>query len=234
LDAADADLANPVEDLDASPLSINRASTTSAKAGVVATLEHPMAKENDADAKLVAEALEDLNKFGALVEHYEDKLLRYIMRISSFSHAEAEEILQEVFLATWTNLNDYDSSLPFRSWIYRIAHNTTISAFRKHKSRGYDVQIELDESLYELPSKDFNIVEEYDRKERSTLVRKVLESLPLKYREVLVLRYFEDHDYESISDILKKPSGTIATLLNRAKKTFRTNWLKFTNPPLAS
>ena len=234
MDAKDADLKDLMDNLDANCRYIKCASTTSAIAEVVAKLESPMTEENAIDAKLVAEALEDVDKFGALVDCYEEKLLRYILRISSFSHAEAEEILQEVFLSVWTNLRDYNSSMPFKSWIYRVAHNTTISAFRKHKSRGFDVQIELDESLYELPSKDFNIVDEYDRKEKSVLVRQVLESLPLKYREVLVLRYFDGHDYESISDILKKPTGTVATLLSRAKKNFRTNWIKFTNPPSAS
>ena len=52
-------------------------------------------------------------------------------------------------------------------------------------------------------------------------VRKVLEVMEPKYREVLVLRFWEDKDYGEISDILKKPMGTVATLLSRAKSSFR-------------
>ncbi len=45
--------------------------------------------------------------------------------------------------------------------------------------------------------------------------------LPEKYREVLILKFFEDKSYREISDILKKPEGTVATLINRAKKKFK-------------
>jgi len=48
----------------------------------------------------------------------------------------------------------------------------------------------------------------------------VLDGLDPKYREILVLKYFEEKDYNEMSDILKKPMGTIATLVNRAKKQF--------------
>jgi len=48
-----------------------------------------------------------------------------------------------------------------------------------------------------------------------------LGKLSIKYREVLVLRYFEDKDYQEISDILRKPPGTVAVLLNRAKAKFK-------------
>ena len=44
--------------------------------------------------------------------------------------------------------------------------------------------------------------------------------MPEKYREVLILKFLEEKDYREISDILKKPSGTVATLINRAKKSF--------------
>jgi RNA polymerase sigma-70 factor (ECF subfamily) len=197
-------------------------------------IKTPDSPEDAPDALLVHQALEDIDKFELLVQHYEKRLLRYILRISSFSHAEAEEILQEVFLQCWTNLRDYKSDLPFRSWIYRIAHNVTISTFRKHSSRGYDQQIAFDESLYELPSDELGLNEALDQKNQAKLVRTVLQSLPIQYRDVLVLRFFEGHDYETISDIIKKPSGTVATLLNRAKKAFLTAWERFDCPPTSS
>ena len=52
----------------------------------------------------------------------------------------------------------------------------------------------------------------------SSKVRQSIEKLPLKYREVLLLKYFEDLSYEEISDVLKLPEGTVATRLNRARK----------------
>lgn len=173
------------------------------------------------DEALVQKSLEDVEFFGVLVERYEEKLLRYILRLSSFSVEEAEEILQEVFLKLWVNLREFDGSLKFSSFIYRIAHNQTISAWRKAESRGASQQQELDEGIYEILPDACDLVEEVHATINAAKVRAILENLPADYRQVLVLRYLEDQSYEAISDILKKPSGTVATLLSRAKTAFR-------------
>ena len=55
----------------------------------------------------------------------------------------------------------------------------------------------------------------------SRLIEDILPLLKLEYREVLVLKFLEDKSYEEISDILKIPEGTVATRINRAKKSFR-------------
>ena len=207
---------------------------TSATTGVAAYLHFPQAKEvNNAhaeDAALVEAALGNLDKFESLVEKYESPLLRYILRISNLNTADAEDVLQEVFLNSWTNLKRYRADLPFRSWIYRIAHNVTISTIRKHKSRDMDTSVELDESLYDcIPSEELGLDENLDRKQLATMVRSTLQSMPIQYREVLILKYFDNLNYESISDILRKPEGTVATLLHRAKKMFHEYWERTTN-----
>ena len=172
------------------------------------------------DEKLVQLALEDVDWFGLLVERYEARLKRYIFRISSFPTETVEEILQDVFLKTWKNLKGFSGSVKFSSWIYRIAHNETISTFRKVKSRGLDLQVELDETLF-LPDKT-DFVKEFDQELTANKIKKVLEQLSEKYREVLVLKFLEDQSYEEIADILHCPMGTVATLVSRAKKQFHT------------
>ncbi|MCF7905733.1 sigma-70 family RNA polymerase sigma factor [Candidatus Gracilibacteria bacterium] len=173
------------------------------------------------DEILVQKSLEDVTFFGELVDRFEQKLKYYILRISSFSEMEAEEILQEVFVKVWKNLREFDGSVKFSSWIYRIAHNETISAFRKSQSRGEKEQVSLDEELFCIPSGELDIPTSLDQKLTAPLVHRVLNGLPKEYREVLVLKFLEDKSYEEISDILKKPMGTVATLINRAKKSFR-------------
>lgn len=61
----------------------------------------------------------------------------------------------------------------------------------------------------------------YENLEKDERVRKALAELPDKYREILVLRYLEDKSYDEISDILRKPPGTVATQINRAKASFK-------------
>ena len=59
---------------------------------------------------------------------------------------------------------------------------------------------------------------ELERKFTSEEIRNILSKIDAKYKEVLVLRFLEEKDYKEISDILEKPMGTVATLINRAKK----------------
>ncbi len=177
--------------------------------------------EKFSDNELVQKSLKNIDCFSCLYERYEKKLIFYILRISAFSPPEAEEILQEAFVKVWENLNDFDNDLKFSSWIYRIVHNVTISEWKKSKSFGKDQKQEIEDELFQnLPSL-LDIEKETDDKMDKNNIRKILHLMSEKYREVLILKFLEEKNYEEISDILKKPSGTVATLINRAKKEFR-------------
>ena len=181
------------------------------------------------DAELVKKTLEDADFFSVLIDRYERKLLYYIMRISAFDILVAEEILQEVFLKVWKNLRDYDISMSFSSWIYRITHNETISHFRKSKTRGEDKQMVWDDEHANGILDALDIEEKIDENKRKKVIQKILSTLSAEYKEILVLRFFEDLSYSEIADVLKKPEGTIATLISRAKKQFLEAYAR-TNP----
>lgn len=82
---------------------------------------------------LIQEINQNPDAFGEIIDAYEGKLIRYIMGISDTSYEDAENILQEVFLRAYRHINEYDLKWSFSSWIYRIAHNTTVDEFRKNK-----------------------------------------------------------------------------------------------------
>jgi RNA polymerase sigma-70 factor (ECF subfamily) len=168
------------------------------------------------DNKLIEKSILDSFYFSCLYYRFENSLKRYIKRISSFSEEEIDDILQESFIKIWKNLHDYNIDIKLSSWIYRIVHNQTISQWRKSKSYGKDQKVPIDETIdtIELIDEKSNI----DEIEKET--QSVIKKLPLKYQNVLILKYFEDKNYEEISDILEIPEGTVATNLNRAKKAF--------------
>ncbi len=177
--------------------------------------------ENKTDEELVELALENQDFYECLVERYEEKLARYIRRISASSKEDVEDLLQEIFVAVYRNLNDFDSGLKFSSWIYRIAHNKTISSWRKTKSRPQLVHSEEAQELVKIVSSDEDMAKDLEKKFDAKQVEKILWKMDEKYREVLVLKFIEDKDYQEISDILKKPMGTVGTLIRRAKNHFR-------------
>lgn len=168
------------------------------------------------DAYIVKISLENKDNFSLLINRYKDKLERYIRRIASFSDDRVEDILQEVFVKTYINLNGYDQSLSFSSWIYRIAHNETISYFRKNKKHIDATNLISDEDLVYFSS-EIHIEKEHYTKEFNKILSDSINELPENYKSVIVLKFIEGKSYEEISDILQKPPGTIATWINRAK-----------------
>ena len=176
--------------------------------------------EDISDEELARKSLQDIDYFACIYDCYEQKLIRYILRISSFSIEEAEDVLQEAFIKAWKNLNEFNADLKFSSWIYRIVRNTTITEWKKSQSKGKDQRQELNEELFQNLPSSLNIEKEANQKFDKENIQKVLQLMPEKYREVLILKFLEEKDYKEISDILKKPSGTVATLINRAKESF--------------
>ena len=152
-------------------------------------------------------------------------------RISNVPEEELQDILQETFIKAYYNLNNFDPDLKFSSWIYRIAHNSVIDTHRKNKIRPQGNLIDIEDSLLQNIASDADVLKEVDRKYIRKNIEDALENMGQKYQEVLVLKFFEEKDYREISDILKKPMGTVATLLNRAKKKLKEEIIKQgTNP----
>ncbi len=180
-------------------------------------------QQHDSDQELVARAIEHKEAFAAIVRRYQAPLLRYIVRLGCKDLSAAEDLLQEIFIKTFVHLNDYDKSLQFSSWIYRIAHNEIVSYFRKEKSRP-SVLVQGDSNfLFENMTDDAGLTELEGQRLTAVEIQAAVDRLETKYREVIVLKFFEEKSYEEISDILQIPQGTVATLINRAKKKIKFN-----------
>ena len=176
--------------------------------------------EEKTDEELVSLVLKDADIFLYLLRRYEEKLRRYIARISNLSRDELEDVLQDVFIKVYKNLNAFDTSLKFSSWIYRITHNEVISNFRKYKNKATIISFDSDGAFIKNIADDLDIEKQFKLEDLKNEVTLIFAEMDLKYREVLILRFLEEKSYTEISDILKKPEGTVATLLNRAKKQF--------------
>ncbi len=173
--------------------------------------------EDKTDEELAQLTLKNQEIFACLVNRYSDKLFRYIMRISDLSREDGEDLLQDIFIKAYKNLNSFDKKLKFSSWIYRIAHNQVIDNFRRKKIRPRHISWEDNENLMVELLAEEGASHRIDREIDHERLIKALDNMDYKYKEILELRFLEDKNYQEISDILKKPAGTVASLLNRAK-----------------
>lgn len=175
------------------------------------------------DEELVSKTLENKEMFGMIVDRYQSKLTRYIARLGVRDPEDQLDVLQEVFLKTYRNLNGFDTALQFSSWIYRIAHNEAVSWYRKKSVRPEGHLIaDSEEILSFVSAKNESDDVVFDKTVNAKQVNQALLKIEDKYREVIILRFFEHKEYEEISDILKIPVGSVGTLLHRGKKQLAT------------
>lgn len=180
--------------------------------------------EEKSDFDLVKLSLESQDNYIFIVDKYEDKITRYIKRLGNLSNEDIEDLLQDIFMKVYKNLNNFNPELKFSSWIYRIAHNETINKFKKNHNVNLnfdDIDFFINKMLDCIDCHKENIEKNLDNKILGIKINKVLSKMDIKYKEVLVLKFIEDKDYNEISDIIKKPVNTVGTLINRAKKQFK-------------
>lgn len=172
-------------------------------------------------AELTDEALVELTisgerkAFAELVDRYQPRLLRYGQRFLRRCE-DAEDAVQETFIKAYRNLATFKKGQRLSPWIYRIAHNTFVSVIR---TRHLEPLPFFDaDQLFPHPIAP----DRTDHQADTAMIRKQLDAglnkLEAKYREALILRFFEDCSYSEIADILHLPIGTVSVRLKRGLK----------------
>lgn len=161
----------------------------------------------------------NLKALSEIIDRYQKPLIRYTLRLGC---REAEDMVQETFIKMYQNIQSYIPEKKFSSWLYRIAHNTTVSKFRSLEST-----LPFADYLDSLIGYEDKEVTNFDFK--SAQVSSCLDRLSPRLRSVVILYYLEEKSYSEISDILRLPIGTIGARLSRAVKILRSICLKTSN-----
>ena len=185
-------------------------------------------EQNDID--LIKQTLENQDNFSLIIERYESRLRRYIRRITNIRNEDIDDLLQDIFISVYQNLNSFNQDLQFSSWVYRIAHNKTINNWKKYKNEISNISVEENLSFVESVFNHSHVIDDLEKEENIILINEALKNIDKKYYEVLVLKFLEGKDYSEISDILEKPMGSIATLINRGKKQLKKEIEKIIQP----
>src|ERR1700720_1967959 len=141
-------------------------------------------------------------------------LARWLVR----SPADAEDVVQEACLRALRFFDGFRGG-DSRAWLLKIVRNTCYSWVKKN--RPTELTDEFDETVHsnEAPGKDAEA--KLVLRANSECVRKALETLPVRFREVLVLREIEELSYKEISDVTGVPMGTVMSSLSRARQRLR-------------
>ena len=162
--------------------------------------------------------------FGILVKRYQEKMLRYGRKFL-FNHNDIEDLVQEIFIKAYTNIQSFDASRKFSAWLYRIAHNEFINAIKKKGKEPlpfFDLDILWPHSV----SKE-SADKETNQRELRQMMKQCLDKLSPKYRELLVLYYFEELTYREIADVLHIPIATVGIRLKRGKEIMKSLFQKY-------
>lgn len=176
-----------------------------------------------ADEQVIPLIIDDQNLFVIITSRYKLKLFNYIKRSTNIRDEDAEDLLQDIFLKVYLNLNSFNRQMKFSSWIYAIARNMIISHYRKISVRPEGHADTLDDQLANQLAASFDLAGKQDQKQIQKVVSQALYRLKSKYRDVIILKYIEEKSYQEISDIIRKPLGTVGSMLNRAKDELRKN-----------
>ena len=140
--------------------------------------------------------------FEKMVDIYSEQLYWQIRRLV-FVHEDADDILQNVFLKAWKNIDTFRNDSKLSTWLYRIALNESVDFIRKKKNETSLPAVE--ESLAQKLMAD----EYFDGDEIQATLQEAIASLPDKQRIVFTMKYFEEMKYSDMSNILGTTTGAL-------------------------
>ena len=176
------------------------------------------------EKELVGRAKNDTEAFSELYDQYYSKIFGYVLRRTAGIEV-AQDVTSEVFFKALKNLGQFHwCGIPFSSWLYRIATNEIANYFRKNKHGEFCLEEVSNSISISNPSAEIELLEteaELKRHEDFLILHENISKLPVKYQEVITLRFFENKQVREIGEIIGKPEGTIKSLLHRSLEKLR-------------
>lgn len=167
----------------------------------------------------------DQKAYAELMQRYKDSI--YFMAIKMVNNRDdAMDLTIETFGKAFENLEKYKPDFAFSTWLFRIATNNCIDFIRKKRLNVVSMNAMEDkdgeERFYDIKSDVLNPEERSIKKQQKETLQLIVDKLPLRYRVLINLRYFEEMSYEEISKQLGLPLGTVKAQLFRARDLLAT------------
>jgi len=179
-------------------------------------------KSRQEDAEMIREALAGSQEaYTRLMKKYHNPIYSLIYRMIR-DKEEIEDLTQETFIKAFASLKNFNDEYAFSTWLYKIASNNCIDYIRKRKLKTYSIdkpmESEDDDYAYELSDSTYEADRHIIEEQQKALIQEAIDSLPEKYRIVIVMRHTEEKSYEDIAEILGLPLGTVKAHIFRARE----------------
>src|SRR5713226_4040026 len=194
------------------------------------TQEHvKLSRPDISDAVLAQKTLAgDQRAFEALVQRYSVPLFNLIYRFLG-DYDQACDVLQQVFLRFYTSLPRLGTGDPFKPWLFQVARNCCVDELRRRRRYAIQFsQLESDENesdgtsfLNDLPDTSPLPEDIAERHDLQQVLQSAIQSLPPKFRAVVLLRYASQLSFSEIGKALSMPEATAKTYFHRAKMLLR-------------
>jgi RNA polymerase sigma-70 factor (ECF subfamily) len=172
---------------------------------------------------LIQDALKGkLNAFNSLVLHYQDMAYNVAYRIMG-EHGAADDAAQEAFISAYQKLEQYRGG-SFKAWLLRIVTNACYDELRRRQRQPVTpLKPELDdgetlENPYWIEDDSPSPEEEFEESELQEAIQHCINNLDKKFKTILVLVDVEGLDYDTASEIIGRPLGTVKSRLARARE----------------
>ena len=171
----------------------------------------------DGEDKLIEDAVQgEASAFGALYDHYQPKIYRFVV-IKVSRREEAEDLTHQVFLDAWTHMPGYQRmGFPFSSWLYRIARNKVIDHYRTKKDHLAIDDVDPEQFAAAAPGDA-----ELDAAFTLERVRSAIAKLKPEYQDIIMMRFVEDLSLKETAHAMEKSEGAIKLMQHRAIKQLK-------------
>lgn len=179
-------------------------------------VKHTLSKASALDQEIIEQFRNEATRnyaFNLLVREYQKRLYWHIRKII-IDHDDTDDVLQNVFIKVWRNLENFKEESQLFTWMYRIATNESINFLNAKKKRA---GIPLDDVSAFLAN-NLESDSYYKGDEIQTKLQKAILTLPDKQRIVFNMKYFDEMKYEEMSKILETSVGALKASYHHAVK----------------
>src|SRR5215472_2214125 len=181
------------------------------------------------DQNLVAEVLrKDRKATAEFVARYADHVYGYVRRRLIPRTDLVDDLVQEIFVAAWENLEKFRGDAPLRSWLLGIARHKVEDHYRK-RLREVQFQDE-EESTWDEPGSLPDFEGALAKRQAGQRAQEILKTLPETYSVILLWRYWEKRSLRDIAVQIGKTEKAVERMLARARQQFKKRWYERQSP----